>query len=218
MARRLPQPQQRLEDLHLRAVDAARARRAPAASAGSGRAARRRARRCGALELAVERLLGSRRQLRRDLLLRPPQDERPQRRAPAARRSSSPSPRDRRSRAERGRAAPSSPGFRNSNRLHSSPRWFSIGVPLSARRCRAAQQPRRLRRRGRRVLDRLRLVENGVVELDVGKRHARRGAACRRWSAPGRRRRSDARGSRDPARCSRGPSAPARTAPPPAAS
>ena len=31
-------------------------------------------------------------------------------------------------------AAPSIPGFRNSNRLHNSPRWFSIGVPLSARR------------------------------------------------------------------------------------
>ena len=31
---------------------------------------------------------------------------------------------------------PSSPGLRNSNRLHSSPRWFSIGVPLSASRCR----------------------------------------------------------------------------------
>ena len=32
-------------------------------------------------------------------------------------------------------AVPRKPGLRNSNRLHSSPRWFSIGVPLSASRC-----------------------------------------------------------------------------------
>ena len=31
--------------------------------------------------------------------------------------------------------APSMPGLRNSNRLQSSPRWFSTGVPESARRC-----------------------------------------------------------------------------------
>ncbi len=34
-------------------------------------------------------------------------------------------------------ALPSIPGLRNSNRLHNSPRWFSIGVPLRARRCSA---------------------------------------------------------------------------------
>jgi hypothetical protein len=33
-------------------------------------------------------------------------------------------------------ADPSSPGLRNSKRLHSSPRWFSIGVPLRASRYR----------------------------------------------------------------------------------
>ncbi len=54
----------------------------------------------------------------------------------------------------------------------------------------AAEQPRRLRRLGRRVLDRLRLVEDRVVELDVLEVGARRGAACRRWSGPGRSRRS----------------------------
>ena len=32
---------------------------------------------------------------------------------------------------------PSMPGLRNSKIDHSSPRWFSIGVPLIARRCRA---------------------------------------------------------------------------------
>ena len=31
-------------------------------------------------------------------------------------------------------ARPSIPALRNSNRLHSSPRWFSTGVPLNARR------------------------------------------------------------------------------------
>ena len=48
--------------------------------------------------------------------------------------ASSGSRRRRRARAERGRRCRASPGFRNSNRLHSSPRWFSIGVPLSASR------------------------------------------------------------------------------------
>ena len=33
--------------------------------------------------------------------------------------------------------ARSMPGFRNSKRLASSPRWFSTGVPVSARRWRA---------------------------------------------------------------------------------
>ena len=31
-------------------------------------------------------------------------------------------------------ARPSMPGLRNSNSVHSSPRWFSTGVPLSASR------------------------------------------------------------------------------------
>ena len=64
----------------------------------------------------------------------------------------------------RPRPSPSIPGFRNSNRLHSSPRWFSIGVPVSASRCSRPQEPRGLGRLGRRVLDRLRLVEDHVVE------------------------------------------------------
>ena len=78
------------------------------------------------------------------------------------------------------------PGLRNSNRLHSSPRWFSTGVPLSASRCCAAQQPRRLGGRRGGILDGLRFVQHHVIELDFGQAAARRAAACRRWSAPGR--------------------------------
>ena len=78
VARRLAQPQQRLENLHLRAIDAV------AGDAREQRLAIVRAQLVvvpplRAFELALERLLGASRQLRRDLLLRAPQDERTQR-------------------------------------------------------------------------------------------------------------------------------------------
>ena len=85
MTRRLAQPQQRLEDLHLRSVDAV------ARDPREQRFAIMRAQLVvmpplRRLELAVQRLLGPSRQLRRDLFFGPPQDERPQRaRQPLAR-------------------------------------------------------------------------------------------------------------------------------------
>ncbi len=62
----------------------------------------------------------------------------------------------------------SSPGLRNSNRLHRSATRFSTGVPLSASRCSSAQQARGLRCCRVRVLDRLRFIEDDVVEVDAG--------------------------------------------------
>ena len=76
---------------------------------------------------------------------------------------------------------PSSPGFRNSNRLHSSPRWFSIGVPLSASRCLPRSSRAALAAAGCGVLDRLRLVEDDVLELDVLAAARHRAAAFRSW-------------------------------------
>ena len=83
-------------------------------------------------------------------------------------------------------ASPSMPGLRNSNRLHSSPRWFSTGVPLSARRCSPRSRRTALADAVRGVLDGLRFVQHDVVELDVRPEPARRAAACRRWSESGR--------------------------------
>ena len=60
------------------------------------------------------------------------------------------------------------PGFRNSKIDQSSPRWFSIGVPLIASRCLPREQPGGLGGLAVGVLDRLRFVENDVVELDLG--------------------------------------------------
>ena len=56
-----------------------------------------------------------------------------------------------------------------------------MGVPLSASLCRAAQQPRGLRRCSRRVLDRLRLVQDHVIELRAAQRRhiAPHRAVCR---------------------------------------
>src|SRR5262249_22206316 len=77
MARRLPQPQQRFEDLKLPALQRGRVcireKRSPVMIA---QLVVQRALRF--LELAVQRLFELRRQLRRDLLFRAPQDERPQ--------------------------------------------------------------------------------------------------------------------------------------------
>jgi hypothetical protein len=180
-------------------VDAAEQRR------GSGRAARRRA--CAARAPARSRASArSSGQVLRHLLLGAPQDERPQPRASSARapRRAASAPR-RPSEAAR----PSMPGLRNSNRLHSSPRWFSTGVPLSASRWRP-QQPRRLRRLAARVLDRLRLVEDHVVEG-----HGPSARRCRAQRAVGGQdevvRRSGRAGARGRCRCSRARAASARS-------
>ena len=166
----------------------------------------------------MQRLLGPRRQLRRDLLLRAPQDERPQRRATARRASPRSASRRARRAAANADAAPSRPGLRNSNRLHSSPRWFSTGVPLSASRCVARSSRAAFADAVARVLDRLRLVEDRVVELDVLRAAPRRGAACRRSSARCRARATRRERRALGAACSRARAASARTARPPAAS
>ena len=62
------------------------------------------------------------------------------------------------------------PGLRNSNKLHSSPRWFSTGVPLSASRWSACSSRAALAVSVVGVLDRLRLVEDAGVEPELGER------------------------------------------------
>ena len=74
----LPQAQQRLEDLHLRPVDAV-ARHAREQRLAVVRAQLVVVPALRPFELALQRLLGAARQLRRDLLLGAAQDERPQR-------------------------------------------------------------------------------------------------------------------------------------------
>ena len=132
----LAEPQQGLEDLDLRPVQLGRC---PCARGhrGSGPAARRSSWRCVGLHVAVERLLGLLGQILDDLGLGAAEDERLRGPWPA-----------RRGRRRRGRrrcrlayflktvSLPSMPGFKNSKIDQSSPRWFSIGVPLMASRCR----------------------------------------------------------------------------------
>src|SRR5262245_48557544 len=74
MARSLTEPQQRLEDLHLRSVDAVarNSRQQGLAIVGAQLVVMSALRR---LELALQRLFGAPRQLGRDLLLRPAKDE-----------------------------------------------------------------------------------------------------------------------------------------------
>ena len=163
MAGRLAQAQQRFEHCIFDLADARRARPRRAASRGSGRAARRRARAASGRQLAVDRLLGSRRQLARHLLLGAAQDERPQR------------AREQRGRlAVRGRA-PDAAQLEHRERaeharveeLEQAPELAEVVLDRRAgerQAMAAAQQARRLRRRRARVLDRLRLVEDDVVE------------------------------------------------------
>ena len=122
-----------------------------------------------ALELDVQRLLDARRQVGRHLLLRAPQDHRPQRTgehvASAGRRRPAPASRASAANADE---APSIPGFKNSNRLQSSSRRFSIGVPVIARRWSARSSRAALADAELARLDRLRFVEDRVVERDLG--------------------------------------------------
>jgi hypothetical protein len=66
-------------------------------------------------------------------------------------------------------------------RLHNSPRWFSIGVPVRQRRCLAFQAAANLRGEALRVLDVLRFIERDDVPLlrlhHIGIAHEQR-VAC----------------------------------------
>ena len=119
--------------------------------------------------VAVEGLLGLLGQVLDDLLLGAAEDERPQglgqQDAVGSRRAGAGPPL---AYFLKTVSLPSMPGLRNSKIDQSSPRWFSIGVPLMARRCRAAEQAGGLGRLAVGVLDRLGLVEDHVVELEVG--------------------------------------------------
>src|SRR5450432_1290322 len=88
-----------------------------------------------AFKLAVDGLFRLRRQLARNLLFGPPQDERAQS-VPSNCRASGLGFRPNPPAIFNTLASPSIPGLRNSNRLHNSPRWFSTGVPLITIRCR----------------------------------------------------------------------------------
>ena len=106
---------------------------------------------------------------------------------------------------------PTRPGLTKSRIDHRSPRPFSIGVPVSARRERAGIEPQLAGGLRRRVLDGLGLVEHDPVPLDAGRAPRRRGRRWRRWSAPGRSRRPRRRTTRSRPgrrRGARAPSAP----------
>ena len=105
------------------------------------------------------------RQLGRDLLLGAPQDERPQRARQRRHRLRFQSPRARRG-GERARRAQHA----GVQELDQRPQLAQVVLDRRARQREAmvpAQQARRLRRFGVRVLDRLRLVEDHVVRLDL---------------------------------------------------
>ncbi len=61
-------------------------------------------------------------------------------------------------------ASPRKPGIRKSNWAHSSPRWFSSGVPVRHRRCGACSLRTARGAAAGGVLDRLRFVEDEEVE------------------------------------------------------
>jgi hypothetical protein len=63
------------------------------------------------------------------------------------------------------------PGIRKSNSDHSSPRWFSSGVPVRHRRWRALQRRSGLAALALRVLDALRLVEHQQRGRVRGEQH-----------------------------------------------
>ena len=163
IARRLTQPREAGEDLDLAlrealALDLAHDLRAHLLE--HGRVERRLL--AGELaDLVGLDLLG---QILRDLCLRAAQDERVDRRAEALRRAFG---RRRRSGARSAprtcRAGRAGPGDTKSKIDQISLRRFSIGVPVSARRRSALQALGRARRRAQRVLDVLRLVEDGVA-------------------------------------------------------
>ena len=180
MAGRLAQPQQRLEHLDLRLGRCPSRSTAPSSDCAVVVAQL-------VVELALRRpparsrasARSSRGQLRRDLLLGAAQDERPQRARRAAARSrrlARPSPASRwkaGARAEHARDSGTRRGSR-ARRGGSRPACRSAPGGARARSRRAA-----LADCGVGVLDRLRLVEDDVVELDV-----RRASATSRRSVP----------------------------------
>ena len=166
MTRRLAQAQQRLEDLQLRLAEADR--RADLLPKERGaivvaqlvvqRALRR-------LEVAVQGLLGPGRQLGGHELLRAPQDERPK---PAGQHLQRPvvGLRIRRGRRREGRRRAEHAGIQ---KVEQAPQLSEMILDRRATErepVRGLEEPRRLGRAGARVLDRLRLVENRVVERD----------------------------------------------------
>ena len=165
MARRLAQAQQRLEHVHLRllqpvARDAPEQRRPIVVPQLVVQLA------LHPTQIAVQRQLGARRQLRRHLRLRAPQDER----TDAAREDL-----DRAAVLLRGRPAMPREGGRGAEQagvqeLEQAPQLAEMVLDRRAAQRQPvlrANQPRGLRRRRVRVLDRLRLVEDRVLELDV---------------------------------------------------
>ena len=165
MAGRLAQAQQRLQHVHLRllqpvARDAPEQRRSVVVAQLVVQLALR------AHQIAVHRQLRPRRQLRRDLRLRAPQDER----ADAAREHV-----DRAAVLLRRRPAMPREGGRGAEQagiqeLEQAPQLAEVVLdrrPAQRQPVLRADQPRGLGRRRVRVLDRLRLVEDRVLELDV---------------------------------------------------
>ena len=88
------------------------------------------------LEVAEQGLLELLGEVLDDLRLGPPEDERPEGAGPASDRAPSSAAEAPEACFLKTEAVPSIPGLRNSKIDQSSPRWFSIGVPLMARRCR----------------------------------------------------------------------------------
>ena len=165
MRSRLAKPEQRLEHLHLRPRQAL-----PGDRREQGvtvvvpelvvEAPLRR------LQVAVNRLLDFLRQLRRDLLLRPPENERPQGAGEqidldpiGAARSDGP--------AECGRGAQEA-GVEKLEQAPDLAEMVFDGRPGERQAMTPAQHARRLGRCGRRILDGLRFIENHVVELVFG--------------------------------------------------
>ena len=133
------------------------------------------------LQVAVEGLLGLLGEVLDDLRLGAAEDERPERLgqqdAVAVVQAPAPPP----ACFLKTVAVPSMPGLRNSKIDQSSPRWFSIGVPLMRQAVPAAEQPGGLGRLAVGVLDRLGLVEDHVVELELRSARRCRCGGCRRW-------------------------------------
>ena len=166
MTRRLAQSQERLENVHLRfgepvAPHAPEQGRAVVVAQLVVEAALNRT------QLAPQRLLGARGKLRGDLFLGPAQDERAhragERLAPAVvglTRSRGPRPERRR--------CPEHARIQEFEQAPELPEVVFDRRPAQRKAVPAREEPGRLRRLARRVLDRLGLVQNHVIERDLG--------------------------------------------------
>ena len=133
VAGRLAEPQQGFEDLDLRAVEVGLALAEQGLAVVGPQVLVDLP--LGRLHVAVEGLLELVGQVLDDLRLGPAEDERPEGAGQQSARAvvGGPAPEVCRLKTP---AVPSMPGLRNSKIDQSSPRWFSIGVPVIARRCR----------------------------------------------------------------------------------